>query len=486
MQTLKELLAGVAFSGEIASGDVEVNAVHFDSRKVGKGDLFIAQRGVSVDGHMYIGKAVAAGAVAVVCEELPEVPVPGADYLLVADSSFALGVIAGNFYGNPSRGLKLVGVTGTNGKTTTATLLYELVRFAGKKAGLLSTVCNYIGDEEIASTHTTPDALAINRLLRQMADAGCEYCFMEASSHSIHQKRIAGLDFDGAVFSNITHDHLDYHKTFRAYIEAKKAFFDNLPAHAFALTNADDKNGLVMLQNTAARKYAYSCRTMADFNCKVVEKHLDGTLLKLDGCEVWTTFTGDFNAYNILAVYAVACLLGFPKEEVLTYISRLIPVSGRFETLISPVGIMAVVDYAHTPDAVENVLSTIRGLKGKNNIVITVVGAGGDRDKTKRPEMADAACRYSDRVILTSDNPRSEAPEDIIRDMRVGVKDEYSPKVVVITDRKEAIKAALAMASKGDIVLVAGKGHENYQEIQGIKHHFDDKEVIREIFGLSC
>ena len=484
MKTLKELLAGVSFSGKIGDEAGRVNAVHFDSRKVGQGDLFVAQRGVSVDGHAFIDKAVAAGAVAVICEELPEKRAAGVSYLLVPDSAYALGVIAGNFYNNPSRELKLVGVTGTNGKTTTATLLYELVRLSGKKAGLLSTVCNYIGDEKSASTHTTPDALAINALLRKMADAGCEYCFMEASSHSIHQKRIAGLDFDGAIFSNITHDHLDYHKTFKAYIEAKKAFFDHLPPHAFALTNADDKNGSVMLQNTVARKFTYSCRTMADFNGKVVEKHLDGTLLKLDGSEVWTKFTGDFNAYNILAVYAAACLLGFPKEDVLKYVSDLVPVSGRFETLISPAGVMAVVDYAHTPDALENVLSTIGGLKGKNNSVITVVGAGGDRDKTKRPEMADAACRYSDKVILTSDNPRSEVPEDIIRDMQAGVKEEYLPKVVSITDRKEAIRVALGMASKGDIVLVAGKGHENYQEIKGVKHHFDDKEVIREIFQL--
>lgn len=484
MRTLKELLAGVCYTGVIYKEEVEINAVHFDSRKVEKGDVFVAQRGVSVDGHIYIDKAVAAGAVAVVCEELPVVSAPGVSYLVVADSSFALGVIAGNYYGNPSRELKLVGVTGTNGKTTTATLLYELARFAGKKAGLLSTVCNYIGDEVIASTHTTPDALSINSYLRQMADAGCDYCFMEASSHSIHQKRIAGLDFDGAIFSNITHDHLDYHKTFKAYIEAKKAFFDGLLAHAFALTNADDKNGLVMLQNTNARKYTYSCRTMADFNCKVVEKHLDGTLLRLDGSEVWTKFTGDFNAYNILAVYASACLLGFPKEDVLRYVSQLIPVSGRFETLISPAGVMAVVDYAHTPDAVENVLSTIKGLKGKDNVVITVVGAGGDRDKTKRPEMADAACRYSDYVFLTSDNPRSEEPEDILKDMEAGVKEEFLSKVVSIVDRREAIKSALAQASKGDIVLVAGKGHENYQEVKGVKYHFDDKEVIREIFQL--
>lgn len=484
MKTLKELLTGVSYRGEIEGGGCEVNAVHFDSRKVEKGDLFIAQRGANMDGHAFIDRAVAAGAMAVICEKLPEKRQAGVSYLVTPDSSYALGVIAGNFYGNPSRELKLVGVTGTNGKTTTATLLYELVRLAGKKAGLLSTVCNYIGDEKLASTHTTPDALAINALLRQMADAGCEYCFMEASSHSIHQKRIAGLNFDGAIFSNITHDHLDYHKTFKAYIEAKKAFFDQLPVHAFALTNADDKNGLVMLQNTAARKFTYSCRTMADFNGKVVEKHLDGTLLKLDGNEVWVKFTGDFNAYNILAVYAAACLLGFPQEDILKYVSSLVPVSGRFETLISPAGVMAVVDYAHTPDALENVLSTLEGLKGKGNLVITVVGAGGDRDKTKRPEMADAACRYSDKVILTSDNPRSEVPEDIIRDMQAGVKEEYLPKVVSITDRKEAIKTALGMAAKGDIVLVAGKGHENYQEIKGVKHHFDDKEVIRAIFQL--
>ena len=380
---------------------------------------------------------------------------------------------------------KLAAITGTNGKTTTATLLYELVRLAGEKAGLLSTVCNYIGEEKIPATHTTPDALSIQELLRRMVDAGCRYCFMEASSHAIHQKRIAGLDFDGAIFSNITHDHLDYHKTFKAYIEAKKAFFDRLPAHAFALTNADDKNGLVMLQNTRAHRYTYSCRTMADFTAKAIEKHLDGTLLRLDGEEVWTKFTGDFNAYNLLAVYAAARLLGFTKENVLEYVSLLVPVSGRFETLISTEGVMAVVDYAHTPDAVENVLSTICGLKGRNNQVITVVGAGGDRDKTKRPEMADAACRYSDHVILTSDNPRSEDPEQIIRDMLTGVKEGFQYRVEAITDRKEAIRKAIGMASKGDIILVAGKGHENYQEVKGVKHHFDDKEVIREIFDLS-
>lgn len=481
---LKELLKDVAYKSLRGKADVAVKSVNFDSRKVSAGDLFVAQRGVSTDGHVYIGKAVGLGAVAVVCEELPAVLTEDVTYVEVADSSLALGLIACNFYGNPSRSVKLVGVTGTNGKTTTATLLYELAHFFGKKAGLLSTVCNYIGEEKIDATHTTPDALAINAFMRRMVDAGCEYCFMEVSSHSIHQKRIAGLDFDGAIFSNITHDHLDYHKTFKNYIEAKKAFFDDLPAHAYALTNADDKNGLVMLQNTRATKYTYSCRSMADFTCKVIERHLDGTLLHLDGSEVWTKFTGDFNAYNILAVYAAARLLGFDKEDVLRGVSVLVPVSGRFETLVSNEGVVAVVDYAHTPDAVENVLSSIKGVKAQENKIITVVGAGGDRDRTKRPEMADAACRYSDRVILTSDNPRSEDPVAIIEEMRAGVKEEYKNKVLAITDRKEAIRTAVMFAGKGDIVLVAGKGHETYQEVKGVKHHFDDKEVIREVFGI--
>ncbi len=484
MEKLKDLLQGVVYEEIHGDVDIQVNTVHFDSRKVGKNDVFVAQRGVSVDGHAFIQKATEAGVTGVICEELPAVLAEGVCYVKVADSSDALGKIVANFYGNPSRKMKLVGVTGTNGKTTTATLLYDLVRLLGKKAGLLSTVCNYVDDEKCPSTHTTPDAVELNGYLKRMVDAGCEYCFMEVSSHSIHQKRIAGLDFDGAVFSNITHDHLDYHKTFKAYIEAKKAFFDGLKKEAFALTNADDKNGPVMLQNTAARRFTYSCRTLADFNAKVVEKHLDGTLLLLDDKEVWTKFTGDFNAYNLLAVYASACLLGLDKEEVLRCMSLLVPVSGRFETIMSKEGVVAVVDYAHTPDAVENVLSTINGLKGKNNVVITVVGAGGDRDKTKRPEMADAACRYSDRVILTSDNPRSEEPEAILADMRAGVKEEYKNKVLSITDRREAIRTALMLASKGDIVLIAGKGHENYQEIKGVKHHFDDKEVVNEVFNM--
>lgn len=466
------------------SAEVEVRSIQFDSRKVGKGDVFVAQRGVSVDGHAYIDKAVAAGAAAVVCEEFPANMDAGVCYVLTGDSSEALGRMASRFYGEPSQKMTLVGVTGTNGKTTTATLLYELARLMGHKAGLLSTVCNYIDEEKCPSTHTTPDALEINQYMRRMVDAGCDYCFMEVSSHSIHQRRIAGLDFDGAIFSNITHDHLDYHKTFKAYIEAKKAFFDGLKTDAFALTNVDDKNGRVMLQNTLARRYTYSCHTMADFTCKAVEKHLDGTLLSFDGSEVWTKFVGDFNAYNLLAVYATACLLEFNRSEILRGMSMLVPVSGRFETMLSPEGVVAVVDYAHTPDAIENVLSTIQGLKGKGKKVVTVVGAGGDRDKTKRPEMAEAACRLSDRVILTSDNPRSEEPEAIIADMQAGVKDEYRRNVLTITDRREAIRTALMLATAGDIVLIAGKGHENYQEIKGVKHHFDDKEVVREIFKI--
>lgn len=479
---MQELLKGLEIQASAGPEDTDVRAVCFDSRKVGKGDLFVAQRGVHADGHAYIGKATGLGAAAVVCEELPEKREAGVCYRQVRDSSEALGRIASAFYGEPSREMKLVGVTGTNGKTTTATLLYKLAGLLGYRAGLLSTVCNYIGEQQSQATHTTPDALEINRYMREMADAGCRFCFMEVSSHAVHQKRIAGLDFDGALFSNITHDHLDYHGTFKAYIEAKKAFFDGLKKEAFALTNIDDKNGRVMLQNTAARKYTYSCRTAADFTAKVVEKHLDGTLLQLDGRELWSRFTGDFNAYNLLAVYAAARLLEWEPEQILQKMSLLTPVSGRFETLLSPEGVVAVVDYAHTPDAVENVLSTIKGLKGKQNKVITVVGAGGDRDKTKRPEMADAACRYSDRVILTSDNPRSEDPAAILADMQAGVKPEHRKSVLTVTDRKEAIRTALLMASKGDIVLIAGKGHENYQEIKGVKYPFDDKEIVQETF----
>ncbi|MDR0983043.1 MAG: UDP-N-acetylmuramoyl-L-alanyl-D-glutamate--2,6-diaminopimelate ligase [Culturomica sp.] len=481
---LKELIKGVNYEDIIGDADVEINSVQFDSRKVGKGDLFVAQRGVKTDGHDYIAKALEQGTAAVVCETLPT-ETNNAVYVKVNDSSEALGKIASNYYGNPSEQLRLVGVTGTNGKTTTATLLYNVARLFGHKAGLLSTVCNYVDDLPVYATHTTPDALEINKLLHQMSEAGCDYAFMEVSSHAVDQKRIAGLKFTGGIFSNITHDHLDYHKTFKAYIEAKKGFFDGLNAEAFALSNADDKNGAVMLQNTKASKYLYSCRGAGDFNAKIIEKHLDGMLLSIDGKEVWTKFTGDFNAYNLLAVYAAAVLLGFDKDEVLRHLSTLTPVAGRFETIISNDGVLAIVDYAHTPDALENVLSTIKNLRKGSNVIITVVGAGGDRDKTKRPEMAEVSCRLSDRVILTSDNPRSEDPEMIINDMKAGVADEYKKNVLAITDRREAIRTALTLASKGDMVLIAGKGHEDYQEIKGVKHHFDDREIVREFFDIK-
>ncbi|GHV64694.1 UDP-N-acetylmuramoyl-L-alanyl-D-glutamate--2,6-diaminopimelate ligase [Bacteroidia bacterium] len=483
---LQQLLRGVKYTKLYGWKDIEIHEVHFDSRKVGEGDLFVAQRGESADGHDYIANAVAQKAKAILCEQFPDDISKGAfttlTWILVENSSEALGLIASNLYWNPSQRLKLVGITGTNGKTTTATLLYDMLQLMGKHAGLLSTVCNYIDGEKVAATHTTPDALTINRLLKHMADVGCEYCFMEVSSHSIVQRRIAGLKFAGGIFSNITHDHLDYHKTFQNYIAAKKGFFDGLGKDAFALTNIDDKNGSVMLQNTSAKKYTYSCRTMAEFNAKTIEKHLDGSLLQIDADEVWTNFVGDFNTYNLLAVYATAVLLGFDKREILRCMSTLKPVSGRFETLISKSGVVAIVDYAHTPDALENVLSTIVKLKGKSNIVISVLGAGGNRDKTKRPEMADAACRYSDKVILTSDNPRNEEPEDILKDMQAGVKEEYKKNVLSIVDRREAIRTAIMLASKDDIVLIAGKGHEDYQEIKGVKHHFDDKEVVNDIY----
>ncbi|MBP3420266.1 MAG: UDP-N-acetylmuramoyl-L-alanyl-D-glutamate--2,6-diaminopimelate ligase [Marinifilaceae bacterium] len=476
-----ELLNGVK-SDSTFDSNVEIASLCFDSRKAEQGSMFVALCGYSVDGHNYIGAAIERGAVAVVCQVEPVERVPGVEYIVVADSSLALGVISANMFGNPSKHLKLVGVTGTNGKTTTATLMYKMVRLMGYKAGLLSTVCNYIDDRRMPSTHTTPDPITINSLMAMMVEEGCEYCFMEVSSHSAHQQRIAGLDFDGAMFSNITHDHLDYHKTFKSYIEAKKSFFDRLKGEAFALTNLDDKNGMVMLQNTKAKHYTYSCKRMADFNCKVIERHLDSTLLELDGAEVWTKFTGDFNAYNLLVVYATSLLLGFPKDIVLEKLSMLVPVEGRFETMVSKSGVVAVVDYAHTPDAVENVLKTLQSLK-RDNKIITVVGAGGDRDRTKRPEMAKAACELSDIVVLTSDNPRSEEPMAILNDMVAGVPANTTTVVKVVVDRAEAIKSAIAMASSGDVVLVAGKGHEDYQEIKGVKYHFSDKEVIGEIFN---
>ena len=478
---LELLLEGLDYSCVNDISQVTVNDICFDSRKVKLNDMFVANKGYNVDGHDYIEKATELGASVILCEHKPKRLAKNVKYIVTPDSSLGLGVVSSNFYDNPSRKLKLIGVTGTNGKTTTVTLLYEMLNLFGKKAGLISTVCNYIDTLKVASHQTTPDPITINKLLSSMVVAGCEYCFMEVSSHSAHQQRIAGLDFDGAVFSNITHDHLDYHKTFKAYINAKKIFFDKLKAQAFSLVNVDDKNGEIMFQNTRAKKYTYSCKKMADFNCKVRERHLNSTLLSIDNNEVWTKFTGDFNAYNVLAVYSTAILLGFTKDEVLKNISLLVPVSGRFETMISKTGITVVVDYAHTPDAVENVLKSLNELK-TNNKIISVVGAGGDRDKTKRPEMAEVASRMSDMVVLTSDNPRTEDPDQIIRDMLVGVPDAYKTEVLCITDRAKAIKTAIVKAKKGDVVLVAGKGHEDYQEIMGVKHHFDDKEVVNDFF----
>lgn len=462
----------------------EISGICFDSRKVSEGCVFVATRGTVTDGHAFISMAIDQGAAAVVCEEFPSNSKAGVVFVQVDDSSEALGEICSNYYGRPSEKLTLVGVTGTNGKTTTATLLYHMFRKLGYKSGLISTVIYFVDDKEVAATHTTPDALQLNALMASMVEAGCEYCFMEVSSHAVVQHRIAGLTFRGGIFTNITHDHLDFHKTFDEYIKAKKLFFDGLPKGSFALVNADDRNGRVMLQNTRAERFTYALKSMSDFHAKIVESHFDGTLLQIDGKEVWTHFIGEFNAYNLLGVYGTAVLLKQDPERILEILSTLISVSGRFEYLRSKDGITAIVDYAHTPDALENVLKTIHQIRTGDHQIITVVGAGGDRDKTKRPVMARVAATLSDRLILTSDNPRSEEPAAILNDMAQGLDGNTLKKTLTITDRREAIRTAIALAKKGDIVLVAGKGHENYQEIKGIKHHFDDKEVIREIFEL--
>ena len=474
---LSEILNGINVLNN-TSTDVEVKNVCFDSRKVTKGDVFVATRGTAVDGHDFIAKAVELGAVAVVCEELPENLSKDVTYVQVADSADALGVMASNFYENPSQNLTLVGVTGTNGKTTIATLLYQLFRAMGYKVGLLSTVCNYVDSEAVESTHTTPDALALNALLARMVDAGCEYAFMEVSSHSVEQRRIAGLQFRGGIFTNLTRDHLDYHKTVENYLRAKKRFFDELPKTAFALTNLDDKNGEVMLQNCVAEKKNYSLRTLANFKTRILENSFDGMLLEMNGREVMMPFVGRFNAANLSAVFGAAVLLGFDELEVLTKLSSLKSVSGRFET-IRHEGVTAIVDYAHTPDALNNVISTINDIRASEGNLITVVGCGGNRDKGKRPMMAREAINGSNRVILTSDNPRDEEPQDILNDMLEGVDASERRRVLVIADRREAIKTACALAQRGDVILVAGKGHENYQIIKGVKHHFDDKEEIQ-------
>ena len=480
---LKNLLRELHVSRIVGNDAVEISSVEADSRRVAAGSLFVAVRGVSVDGHTFISKAEAQGAAAIVCEELPAELSPAVTYVVTPESREALGLLASAWYGEPSRQLTLVGVTGTNGKTTIATLLYEMFRLFGEKVGLLSTVCNYVDDRAIPTDHNTPDPLTLHRLLREMVDAGCRYAFMEVSSHSVDQRRIAGLEFAGGIFTNLTRDHLDYHKTVQAYLKAKKRFFDDLPQDAFALTNADEKNGAVMLQNTRAAKHTYALNTLADYKGRIIESRLDGTTLEVNGREVEVQFVGKFNAYNLLAVYGAACLLGENPEKVLIALSRLVPVSGRFQTLHAPQKYTAIIDYAHTPDALTNVLTSIREVVGRRGHVITVVGAGGNRDKGKRPLMAQEAAKWSDKVILTSDNPRYEKPQDILDDMLAGLDAAQRRRTLVIADRREAIRAATQLAQPGDVVLVAGKGHEDYQEIEGVKHHFNDREEVERLFN---
>ena len=483
MKILADILFGLRVENIVGNTNIEINNICFDSRKVLANDVFVAVKGFEVDGHKFIEKAIELGAKTIICEELPENLNSSICWIKVQNSSEATGVLASNYYDNPSQKLNLVGVTGTNGKTTTATLLYKLFQKLGYKVGLLSTIVNYIDNEAIKSTHTTPDAVQLNKLLNDMVLAGCEYCFMEVSSHSIAQQRIAGLEFKGGIFSNITHDHLDYHKTFAEYLKAKKLFFDKLPKSAFALTNIDDRNGKVMMQNTNAKVYTYALKSVADFKIKIIESHFEGMNLNIDGSDVWTKFIGKFNAYNVLAIYSTAILLGQNKQEILTILSSLNSVDGRFETIRSKNNVTFIVDYAHTPDALENVLNTITEIRTGDEKLITVVGAGGNRDKTKRPIMAKIASSISNKVILTSDNPRDEEPETILNEMYEGVEAQNIRKVVKILDRKEAIKTACFMAEPNDIILVAGKGHENYQEIKGVKYHFDDKEIINEFIN---
>ena len=479
---LEEIIQGVAI--EEIKGDIlkEIKGIHIDSRLVEEGDMFVAVKGTQTDGHAYIEKAIEKGAIAIVCETLPEHINEQLTYIKVNHTEDLVGKLATTFYGNPTSKLKLIGVTGTNGKTTIATLLYNMFRKFGYKVGLISTVCNYIDGEAIPTEHTTPDPITLNKLLGRMADEGCKYAFMEVSSHAVAQKRIGGLKFAGGIFTNLTRDHLDYHKTVDNYLKAKKAFFDGLTKDAFALVNLDDKNGLVMTQNTKAKVCTYSLRSLSDFKGKVLEDGFEGMLLDINNIEVFVQFIGRFNAANLLAVYGTACLLGKKPEDVLVALSTLRPVSGRFDSLRSSQGYTAIVDYAHTPDALVNVLDTIQEVLNGKGKIITVVGAGGNRDKGKRPIMAQEAVKQSDRVIITSDNPRFEEPQDIINDMLAGLGKDDLKKVISIVDRKEAIKTACMLAQTGDVILVAGKGHENYQDIKGVKHHFDDKEVIREIF----
>lgn len=478
---LKDLLYKVELIEVIGNVDSEINSVEFDSRQVQPGTLFVAQSGTQVDGHDFIQKSAESGAIAIVCERKPAEINPDVTYVVVSNSSIALGIIASNLYGNPTEKLKLIGITGTNGKTTTATLTYNLLESLGFATVLISTIRILVHGSEYQSSHTTPDILTLNKIFNEAVEKGCEFAIMEVSSHGIHQNRIAGLNFRIGVFSNITHDHLDYHKTFAEYIKAKKKFFDELPKSASALTNIDDKNGVVMLQNSPAKRYSYALKTDADFKAKILENQFDGMLLLLDGKEFWTPLIGQFNAYNLLAVYSIVSLLGIHQEEILTHLSKLKNVDGRFQSFKSRGGIVAIVDYAHTPDALENVLNTIQNIRTRNEKLITVVGCGGDRDRTKRPEMGKLAARMSDVAVFTSDNPRSEDPEEILKEMESGVEPQFYSRTLKITDRKEAIKTAYKMAEKGDIILIAGKGHENYQEIKGVKHHFDDLETAQEL-----
>lgn len=467
----------------IGRTDTEIASVHFDSRKIEKGSLFVAQSGTQVDGHTFIEKSIQAGAVAVICEVFPEHLGEDVCYIKVEDSSIALGVVASNLYGNPTEKLKVIGITGTNGKTTTATLTYNLLESLGYAVALISTIRILIDGKEYPSTHTTPDVLSLNKVFNEAVKAGCEYAVMEVSSHAIHQNRIAGIHFEIGVFTNISHDHLDYHKTFTEYIKAKKKFFDEMPKTSKALTNIDDKNGIVMLQNTPSKRYSYALKTDADFKAKVLENQFEGMLLLLDGKEFWTSLIGQFNAYNLLSVYSIARLLDFGQEEILLHLSKLQNVDGRFQSFISEGGIISIVDYAHTPDALENVLTTIQSIRTRNEKLITIVGCGGDRDKTKRPEMGEIASAQSDLAIFTSDNPRTEDPEVILQQMEEGVSPQNFKKTLKISDRKEAIKTALKMAEKGDIILIAGKGHETYQEVNGVRHHFDDMETTKELIN---
>ena len=484
MKLLSDILYKVKLEEIIGSTHVAISSIVFDSRKVKKDSLFVATKGVADNGHIYIQKAIELGAIAIVCEEIPKDKNDQITYVKVADSTYALGVMACNYYDNPSEKLKLVGITGTNGKTTTVTLLFNLFKSLGYSVGLLSTVQNKINNTVIPSTHTTPDAITLNELLFKMEEQGCEFVFMEVSSHAIVQNRIAGINFTGALFSNITHDHLDYHKTFDEYIKAKKQFFNLLPSTAFALTNRDDKNGMVMLQNTKANKYTYGLKNIADYKCKIIESHLNGLLLNIDNHEVWVKLIGTFNAYNILSVYATAVLLKQDITSVLTALSNLNSVEGRFQYVKSPNGVIGIIDYAHTPDALKNVLETVKEIRSGSEQVITLVGCGGDRDSAKRPIMAAIACEYSNKVILTSDNPRTEDPEEILNQMQAGVNPVDVKKVLRITDRREAIKIACSFSSKGDIILIAGKGHEKYQEIKGVKHDFDDLEILKETIKI--